>query len=132
MNLLENFRKDAYFVSLSPIGSTEDIVQAIAEGINYPIATEESPLSQLIRYLKPRQLLLVFDNFEHLLDGVDIISDILQDAADVIILVTSRERLNLLGESILFIEGLVMRTRQEKKGLVGLMRSIYSYSAPAG
>ena len=47
------------------------------------------------------QLLLVMDNFEHLLDGVGIVSEILQAAPAVKILATSRERLNLQSETIL-------------------------------
>ena len=51
-------------------------------------------------------MLLLFDNFEHLLDGVDLVADILQIAPEVQILVTSRERLHLRMEQVYPIEGL--------------------------
>jgi predicted ATPase len=46
------------------------------------------------------------DNFEHLLDGVGIVSEMLQAAAGIKILATSRERLNLQSETILHVGGM--------------------------
>ena len=46
------------------------------------------------------------DNFEHLLDGAGIVSEILQAAPAVKILATSREKLNLQSETILIVGGM--------------------------
>jgi predicted ATPase len=46
------------------------------------------------------------DNFEHLLDGAGIVSEILQAAPGVKILTTSRERLNLQSETIFTVSGM--------------------------
>ena len=105
-DLVDEFEHGCFFVSLAPIRSVEHIVQAIAEGLKFPLATHEDPQHQLHRYLHRRQLLLVVDNFEHLLDGASIISDILEAAPAVKILATSRERLHLQSETILFIGGM--------------------------
>jgi len=52
-------------------------------------------------------MLLLFDNFEHLIeDGVDLLLEILKAAPEVKLLVTSRERLNLYGETVFDVEGL--------------------------
>ena len=59
---------------LAPIRSVEHIIQAIAEAVKFPIATHEDPQHQLLRYLKKKRILLVMDNYEHLLDGVGIAS----------------------------------------------------------
>lgn len=101
-----DFRDGCFFVSLAPIRSIENILQTIAEGLKFPIATHEDPTHQLLRYLRKKQLLLVMDNFEHLLDGVSIISEILRAAPTVKILATSRERLNLQSETNLNIGGM--------------------------
>ena len=53
-------------------------------------------------------MLLVVDNFEHLLDGAPIVSDILHSAPDVRVLATSRERLNLMAECLYELEGLAI------------------------
>jgi len=102
----DEFEDGCTFVSLAPIRSVEHIIQTIAEAVKFPIATHEDPQHQLLRYLQKRQLLLVMDNFEHLLDGAGIVSEILQAAPAVKILATSREKLNLQSETNLIVGGM--------------------------
>ncbi len=102
----DDFEDGCTFVSFAPIRSVEHIIQTIAEAVKFPIATHEDPQHQLLRYLRKRRLLLVMDNFEHLLDGAGIISEILQAAPAVKILATSRERLNLQSETIHNVGGM--------------------------
>jgi predicted ATPase/DNA-binding CsgD family transcriptional regulator len=104
--LIDDFEDGIFFVRLAPIRTAKDIIQTIAEGLKFPIATHEDPQHQLLRYLQKRELLLVMDNFEHLLDGVGIIIEILQAAPRVKVLATSRERLNLQSETILHVSGM--------------------------
>jgi len=105
-NLGDEFENGVFFVSLAPISSGKHIVQAIAEAIGFPLSTEVAPIDQLLSHLQRRQLLLVMDNFEHLLSDADIIAKILQAAPNVKILATSRETLKLQGETVLNITGL--------------------------
>ena len=106
VGLAQEFKDGSFLVALAPIHAPEYIIQTIAEAIKFPLATQENPQVQLLRYLRRRQILLVIDNFEHLLDGAGIVSEIIQSAPDVTILATSRERLNLRGETILNVGGL--------------------------
>ncbi len=106
LEMANNFEDGCFFVPLTPIRSVEQVIQTIAETVKFPIATHEDPQHQLLRYLQKRQLLLVMDNFEHLLDGVGIVSEILQAAPAVKILASSRERLNLQSETNLNIGGM--------------------------
>jgi predicted ATPase/DNA-binding CsgD family transcriptional regulator len=106
VEMADEFQHGCYFVSLAPLGSVEHLIQTIAEGLKFPLATHEDPQHQLQRYLRKRQLLLVMDNFEHLLDGTGILSELLQAAPAVKILVTSRERLHLQSETIFFVGGM--------------------------
>ena len=112
------FVDGCFFVSLAPIRSVENIIQTIAEGLKFPIATHENPRRQLLRYLQKRQLLLVIDNFEHLLGGVNIISEILQAAPGVKILSTSREKLNLHSETNLNIGGMNIPLQADAEDLL--------------
>lgn len=98
-DLRDEFENGVFFVSLAPINSGEHIVQTIAEAIGFPLATEVAPLEQLLSHLRRRELLLVMDNFEHLLSDVDIVSKILQAAPKVKVLATSREKLKLHAET---------------------------------
>jgi len=102
----DNFEDGCFFVPLAPIRSAHHIIQTIAEALNFPLATHEDPQHQLLNYLKKRQLLLVMDNFEHLLDGVGILSEVLKTAPGVKVLATSRERLNLHSETNLNVGGM--------------------------
>ncbi len=102
------FQDGCFFISLAPIHSVKNIIQAIAETVKFPLATYEDPERQLLRYLQKRRLLLIMDNYEHLLAGANIVSEILQAAPEVKILVTSRERLNLQSETVLNLGGMAL------------------------
>lgn len=103
----ESHQVTAVFVPLDGIETAELMVPAIAKALQYSFDTQEAPRPQLISFLRSRHLLLVLDNFEHIISqGVQLISDLLAQTPQVKILVTSRERLNLRGEWVLAIQGL--------------------------
>jgi len=101
-----DFIHGVYFVPLAPINSPDMLASAIADALGITFFGSESPETHLIDYLCERHVLLLLDNLEHLLEGVQIITDILDNAPNVKILVTSRERLNLQEEWVLTLEGL--------------------------
>jgi len=101
----QKFAQGVFFVSLAGLNESDRIVPAIAEAIRIRLEKGES---QLFNYLRTKQILLVLDNFEHLLDGSDLVSRLLQAAPQLQILVTSRERLRLQGEQVFPIEGLMV------------------------
>ncbi|NIV34471.1 MAG: transcriptional regulator, partial [Anaerolineae bacterium] len=57
-------------------------------------------------YLREKQMLILMDNFEHLLDGVGVVTQVLQTAPGVKVLATSRARLNVEYEHLLPIPGM--------------------------
>ena len=104
-----------FFINLAPLSEAEQIVPALADGLDFQLqGGERSPRQQLLDYLRHKQMLLLFDNFEHLLDGVDLLSDILQAAPEVQLLVTSRERLHLRAEQLYPIKGLTFSDNTNK------------------
>jgi predicted ATPase len=102
------FPEGIFFIDLAPMHETNRIVQRVADALNLPLKGGDSRSSrqQLLDYLNQKKLLLVFDNFEHLLDDANLLADILQSGPEIKILVTSRERLNLLQEQVYPIRGL--------------------------
>src|SRR5205085_10236209 len=100
------FTQGSYFISFAPIASSNLIISTIASSLGYSFQGTEPLLVQLIDFLRNRNLLLVLDNFEHLMDGVGLIADILQKLPNLRLLITSRERLNLQQEWVLHIQGL--------------------------
>jgi predicted ATPase len=104
---MPHFKDGVYLVELAPLADPDLLVSAIASATDYPFQSDGRTLrQQLLDFLSPKQLLLVMDNFEHLLAGADLMSDILRAAPQVKILATSRERLNLQGETLFRIEGM--------------------------
>ena len=100
-----DFADGVYFVPLQPLRSADNIVTTIVEALRLQQAGGD-PQQYLLDYLRKKHLLLVLDNFEHLLDGVGIVTDILNAAPQVNLLVTSRERLNLQAEQLWPVQGL--------------------------
>jgi len=100
------FDNGAFFVSMASVGSPEHMAPAIAQVIGLSFSGPAAPGMQLLYHLSNKRMLLVLDNLEHLLEGVDLLVEILGRAPEVKLLVTSRERLALRGEWIVEIEGL--------------------------
>jgi predicted ATPase/class 3 adenylate cyclase len=105
-NVAHEFPDGAYFIALADIGSSDEIVQAVAEALGLGLSADEDLQVQLLNYLATKRQLLVFDNFEHVTDGAVIVSEILSRAREVRIIVTSRERLGLRSETVMSIAGL--------------------------
>jgi predicted ATPase/DNA-binding SARP family transcriptional activator len=93
-----HFRDGVAYVSLRPLNSADFLAATIASALNLTLAGQPDTRSQLLHLLARREMLIFLDNFEHLLDGVDLIADILAQAEGVKLLVTSRQRLDLQGE----------------------------------
>ncbi|MGB3480018.1 MAG: tetratricopeptide repeat protein [bacterium] len=103
---IEDFAHGVYFIILEPLTSMDFLMSTIAEALRFSFYGQKDQKAQLLDYLREKEVLLILDNFEHLVEGAGIIADILSAAPKVKILVTSRELLNLRGEWILQIKGM--------------------------
>ena len=107
------FQGNVYFVGLATITSLDDLILNIAETVQYSfhapygsnLPVDEAQF-QLLQYQANKKALLVLDNFEQLTGWAGFVADMLATAADIKLIVTSRERLNLPGEWVLEIAGL--------------------------
>ncbi len=105
-DLATSYPDGAFFVDLAPVESSSDIAQTTAESIGVSLASDEDLETQLLAHLAHEHLLLIFDNFEHLADGANIVSDILTAAPGVKVIATTRTKLNVTGETVLSLSGL--------------------------
>lgn len=96
----------ACFLGLASLHSSDLIAPTLAGILNVVLSPAQDVVSQLLNWLREKEMLLVFDNFEHLLDGADLLVDILQAAPGVTILATSRQALDLQAEYIYEVDGL--------------------------
>ena len=109
-----HFERGAYIVSLAPLTNADDIVSAMAETLDFTFYDTGSPQEQLINYLREKSILLVLDNFEHLLDGVGLVAEILQTAPQVKIIATrtAPRALKLQEEQQYLLQGLDFSTER--------------------
>lgn len=92
------FEHGVHFVDLSPVTLPDGVAPAIANVLGIAMRGQESPFETLKKYLGSRQLLLVLDNFEQVIDAAPLAADLLAAAPKLEILVTSRELLRVAGE----------------------------------
>jgi predicted ATPase/transcriptional regulator with XRE-family HTH domain len=100
------FEHGVCFVSLAGTSATEFMPSAIADALGFAFSGPTQPKTQLINYLSGKDILLVLDNMEHLLDGVELLGDFLQRAPRLKLLTTSREPLHLQAEWTFEVRGL--------------------------
>ena len=92
------------FVPLAAVHSSSFLVAALANGLHLQLQSEEEPGTQVTEVLRSRETLVVLDPFEHLIEeGAAFLSGLLRTAPEVKLLVTSRQRLNLYGETVMAV-----------------------------
>ncbi len=105
---LAAFADGVWFVPLASISTTDALPGAIATALGITLQGSE-PRQALLQSLRAQHLLLILDNYEHLLleeAAVDLVVDLLARAPGVQILITSRQRLNLRGEQLYLVQAL--------------------------
>ena len=85
------------FVALDGLESAEVVAATVAGALGIRDA-DADPLESLVAYLRGRKLLLVLDNFEHVISAAPLVATMLESALGLTVLVTSRELLRLRGE----------------------------------
>jgi predicted ATPase len=106
---VDRYPHGVHFVPLASVSSPDFLAPALAESIQFAVDGAHSGFSaqeQLLDYLSERSTLLVLDNFEHLVEGSRLLSEVIERAPHVELLTTSRERLNVQSEWVFDVEGL--------------------------
>jgi predicted ATPase len=104
------FADGAAFVDLALLAEPDLIARAVANAAGVPEAgaagstAERSAADDLVAYLARRQMLVVLDNCEHLIDGcAELVDRLLAACPQVKVLTTSREGLAMEGETIVAV-----------------------------
>jgi predicted ATPase len=93
-----HFRDGVQFVGLSSVAEPELVTAAILTTLELPADPSTPVKDALVDQLRDGELLVLLDNFEHVLDAAAEIGDILAACAGLRLLVTSRSALRLRGE----------------------------------
>ena len=105
-----DYRHGACLVALASVDTVAPLPALIAEALELPLSGREPPARQLIEFLQEKSLLLFLDNFEQLVDGATLLTELLAHAPEVRVLTTSRRRLHVAGETVLPLEPLSLPT----------------------
>jgi len=95
---LEVFPDGAFFVDLAPLADPALVPSTVASALGVREEGGQSVVEVLVAFLHDRQLLLLLDNFEHLLAAAAVVGDLLRACPELKVLATSRAPLHLRGE----------------------------------
>lgn len=98
-DVLEQYPDGVWLIELAPLSDPALVLQAVASTLNLKEQVGKTLLQTLTETLKPKNLLLVLDNCEHLLGACALLADaLLRSCGDVRLLASSREALGISGE----------------------------------
>jgi predicted ATPase/DNA-binding CsgD family transcriptional regulator len=114
-SLSDVYRHGIWLVELASLNDPALLADAIARVLKLP-TNSETPLSEIIkRYLSNKQLLLLLDNFEYLVEAAPLVAELLAATHQLTVLATSRERLRLYGEVEYPVSPLSLPDLQQKE-----------------
>ncbi|GAB4198361.1 MAG: BTAD domain-containing putative transcriptional regulator [Roseiflexaceae bacterium] len=90
----------ACFVALAPVLDPDLVAATVIQTLGIGHKPQQNALTTLLEALRPQRLLLVLDNFEHVLGAAPLVAELLAAAPDLKVLVTSRAVLHLSGEHL--------------------------------
>ncbi len=113
--LLDSFADGVWFVELASVTDARLVPQAIASALGAREEPGRPVRDALVEFVRDRQLLLVLDNCEHLVQAcAQIARDLLEAGPKIKILASSRERLNVGGEKVYTLEPLAVASPGQK------------------
>jgi predicted ATPase/DNA-binding SARP family transcriptional activator len=135
--IVDHFEHGVFFVPLAGVESTESIAPAIAQAIGLPLYGKDDPDAQLFSYLRNRRMLLILDNFEHLLprahqdhgNGSDLVTGIVEGAPRVKVVLTSRAALRVRHEHLFPVTGMAYPKRPTRGHAQEFSQDAAGYSA---
>jgi predicted ATPase/DNA-binding XRE family transcriptional regulator len=107
-DLLHAFPDGVFFVALAPINDLLLVAPTIANTLGVKEQMAQSLVTGLIDYLRDRRLLLVLDNFEHMLGAAAVVAEVLIACPGLKVLATSRAPLHIRGERLFPVPSLAL------------------------
>jgi predicted ATPase len=107
-DLVDDFADGVYFVSLASISDPALVLPTIAQAFDLKEVSGKSLLDLLLAVLCDKHLLLLLDNWEHVLAASPLLTNLLTSSPDLKILITSRAVLHLQGEQEFLVSPLAV------------------------
>ena len=100
------FDDGMHFIPLQPLNDVSQLVAAMIETLDLQVPGDRDAWSYLLDTIRDKHMLVILDNFEHLLAGAELVSELLAHSLYFKVIVTSREALNLRDEWVRHVTGL--------------------------
>jgi predicted ATPase len=107
-DLLNHFSGGVYVTFLAPIREPELVVSTIAQTLGVREEGNQDLLESLKKHLHDRQMLLLLDNFEQVMEAGALVADLLESCPRLKVLATSREALHVRGEQAFAVPPLAL------------------------
>ena len=120
--VVRHFPDGAFFIALAPITNPELVPTTIAQVLEIRGAGGRPVMDSLKEHLRDRQILLVLDNFEHIMRAAPLVAELLEASRGLKVLVTSRVPLELRGEHELPVPPLALPDPKRLPGVDALAR----------
>jgi non-specific serine/threonine protein kinase len=120
--VLNQFNDGVYFVELAPIRDSRFVPSTIAQVFDIGEAGSRSVVENLKNYLEDKQLLLVLDNYEQIIETAPLVGDLLSAAPGLKVIVTSRQVLRVYGEQEYLVPPLTVPDLGSMNGFTVLSR----------
>lgn len=104
------FPDGIFFIPLEAVQPPVELAEVIGRVFGLVLSGQSSMQALLYDYLRRKRVLIILDNFEHLLDSKNVLLDILKELPFIKLLVTSRERLALQTECLVELQGMSFPT----------------------
>jgi predicted ATPase/DNA-binding NarL/FixJ family response regulator/transcriptional regulator with XRE-family HTH domain/energy-coupling factor transporter ATP-binding protein EcfA2 len=116
------FADGAIFVALAPLASADLVLTTVVRTLGLPEGGGFPPAQVLAQWLRQREMLLVLDNLEHVLDAALQIGEMLRACPRLKVLATSREALQLQGEQVYPVPPLAFPRSEQLSTLDDVLR----------
>lgn len=117
-NLLDGSGEGVWFIELAPLSDGSYIPSALAQTLDLSLPQEGDPVDNLVRALKGKRILLIFDNCEHVIEGAArVISALHRGCPNVYMIASSRQRLSVAGEETFRLPSLDVPAESEMADL---------------
>lgn len=107
------------FVPLAEVASADSIPLALTKAFALTLLPAQPPMAQIADYLRGKEMLVVLDNLDSVMDDTQWLTDLMSSAPRVKFLVTSREKLNVRAEWVMPLDGIAYPRAQDTANAAG-------------
>jgi predicted ATPase len=123
------FAHGVQLIDLVPVGDPGGFLAALAQGLGVNEIPDVPLINRLVQALRQKNVLLVMDNFEQLIEAAPQVHQLLSSAPQTKMLVTSREPLHISGENEFAVHPLPLPQNSWDEGMISNDQELMNYAA---